>query len=384
MSNRNGFTLIEMMTTVAIIAILAGIAIPTYLHFRTKAFAADIISTHEELQEVVYAEALSLTTNDCEEIANHISNKYFTGHAADLHFGTVTIPGGKGYRPVLLVHALKNVNGGTGVKAARIAYDEFDSENIIDPDTTSTVTKDEVAYSVDLIQGDTPICTQHPLLASVSPAPPQTPEVTPPTMPSAPPPSAAPVPSSSQTQPPPAPASSQPAFDQSKPASKDNNPCPDGKILTSKKGTPFDGTPDTGQCVDSPQKASLDPDYDPYGDTKCQACSGPPMICERLHHDATCTWPDNICINKLTNHDTGAREVVRRCGNADEAIHEWYQGTSDNDRCTTFNPKFVQTLDFECTFACVTDNCNEWINPTFGNSDDKNLRIMYIPPSSGK
>jgi prepilin-type N-terminal cleavage/methylation domain-containing protein len=399
-ADKNGFTLLELMTVVAIIGILAGIGIPTFLHFRTKAFAADIVATHEDLQEVVYAEAASLSTNDCQEIATYISDKYFTGHAADLQFGTVTIPGGKGYRPVLLVQAEKNVNGGTGVKAARIAYDVFESENVIDQDTSLTLKKDVVAYSADLIKGDTPICTEHPLLKPTYAAAGKTPAAAPAKTPSSSATSGGPAATGSTStgstptgsasgSPPlpppptgPGPGSSQASYDPGKPPAKNNNPCPNGKILSPIQGKPFDETVASGKCVEPPKKATTDPDWNPYGDTTCQVCSGPPQICLRLHHPTTCKWPNNICMNRVVNKPSGAKEVYRSCTNAETAYREWYLGSSDSDRCQTFQNGNVYTLDFECYFACLDDNCNtplSPIDPNFYLSTDQKNELMYLP-----
>ncbi len=40
MGNTKGFTLIEIMVVIGIIGILAGIAIPNFLHYRTKSFCS--------------------------------------------------------------------------------------------------------------------------------------------------------------------------------------------------------------------------------------------------------------------------------------------------------------------------------------------------------
>jgi hypothetical protein len=100
-------------------------------------------------------------------------------------------------------------------------------------------------------------------------------------------------------------------------------------------------------------------------------CSGPPKICERLFHGTTSKDPATpYGILHLVNHDTGARDMTREFGNYDRALHEWYQGTSDNDRCTNIDLSFVQTLDFECTFAYIA----VWAN---------NARAQVCPAPAG-
>ncbi len=163
-----------------------------------------------------------------------------------------------------------------------------------------------------------------------------------------------------------APAARQTSFDPKKALGENNrNPCPDGEALV--PGQSLDPLPPVDQIQCQPVSKNM---ANPYQDTKCQICSGPPMICERLHHEETCTWPNNVCINELTNHDgsdliAGSRELVRRCGTAQEANEKWLgtAGTSNNATCTNFDPKFVQTIGFKCTFACVTDSCNNDVVP---------------------
>ena len=52
-----------------------------------------------------------------------------------------------------------------------------------------------------------------------------------------------------------------------------------------------------------------------------------------------------------------------RCGNFDTCYREWFQGTSDYDKCDTVSEDNFQKLDFQCTFCCVENNCNADIRP---------------------
>ncbi len=97
----------------------------------------------------------------------------------------------------------------------------------------------------------------------------------------------------------PAPAPRQTSFDPTKALGENNrNPCPDGQALA--PGQSLDPLPpaDQIQCQQVSKNMT-----NPYQETKCQVCSGSPVICEHLHREETCTWPNNVCINELTNHE---------------------------------------------------------------------------------
>ncbi len=53
--NQNGFTLIEMITTVAIIGILAAVAIPNFISYRNKAYTLDtdtlLVTAKDNIEE---------------------------------------------------------------------------------------------------------------------------------------------------------------------------------------------------------------------------------------------------------------------------------------------------------------------------------------------
>jgi len=108
---------------------------------------------------------------------------------------------------------------------------------------------------------------------------------------------------------------------------------------------------------------ALRPGEDKKDSVKCRTCDpAMPDICELVHQEITCDAPNNWCITFVDNHQDGSKTVTRGCGNFDRVYREWYQGTSDDDKCR--DRINVQTnLDFTCTFACGSDNCNDNLRP---------------------
>ncbi|XP_053387452.1 serine-rich adhesin for platelets-like [Mercenaria mercenaria] len=98
--------------------------------------------------------------------------------------------------------------------------------------------------------------------------------------------------------------------------------------------------------------------------TTCKVCSGPLFLCEKLYVDKTCDAPNNYCINKLSNHKDGTRTITRDCGSFDTCYRDWFLGSSDSDKCRNFEDNNIITLDFDCTYCCIEDGCNESIRPS--------------------
>ncbi|KAL3884342.1 hypothetical protein ACJMK2_024489 [Sinanodonta woodiana] len=95
----------------------------------------------------------------------------------------------------------------------------------------------------------------------------------------------------------------------------------------------------------------------------CFECTDDPSGCEYNYQPVTCSSPNNYCINALTNNGDASRVIIRRCGNYDECVHDWWDTYSDNELCKNFNQDTPYNMAFDCKFCCVKDACNEKINP---------------------
>lgn len=114
--NQKGFTLIELMIVVAIIAILAAIAIPLYLNYTAKAESSEAITLMDGAKTAVvsyYNETGAFPTgNGSAGIANY-------GSINGRYVSVVGIDGGSGHRGVI---AAIFKNGTSVVKPLRGQY----------------------------------------------------------------------------------------------------------------------------------------------------------------------------------------------------------------------------------------------------------------------
>ena len=125
--------------------------------------------------------------------------------------------------------------------------------------------------------------------------------------------------------------------------------------------TPAEAAPAAAAAKPSPPVTPTPPAQ--VASIKCRSCvAGAEDVCEVLHEEITCTAPNNYCVTFVDNQDDGSKIVKRGCANFERVRVEWYQGTSDNDKCRE-RINVQQNLAFTCTFGCTTDNCNDNLRP---------------------
>lgn len=159
-----GFTLIELMTVVAIIAILGAVAVIGYQKYTARAQGADIIEKYDAIRTGVNAKALSDKVDDCAALVSALGNSNLSSDYAGLTYGFEAVK--DGYRPVLNVCAQLDPAKPLAVKVAREAHDVLARNGVVEKN--AVVTDSVVSFALRLTQGDAALCKTAPAQAATT------------------------------------------------------------------------------------------------------------------------------------------------------------------------------------------------------------------------
>ena len=373
----NGFTLMEILVTVAVIGILATIAYPVYQNYVTRSRVAEALVFADAARtrvEVALANgaqpATDLLDSGGKKVDMMTALTWNPGKPGAGLVGYVLaemdLPG-LGQRKVLALEKRSNgdwhcvgaapyAGAGQALEVDKLPPSCRDGGAALAksaPPATSCPAGQVMTTATDSTGTSRQVCAPPP-------APSPTPAATP-----APAPAATPTPAPAAT---PAPRP-QPGPQAQKPTMA-NNPCAPGGIwvpdtprvkdkygLDMRQADPdFSKGPVSGRCANVGTRPA---DY--YADVQCHQCTGPAQICEQIHFPTTCKWPNNVCGMHITNHLDGTKTVIRGCASNEFSYREWYLGTSDEDKCDVI--KNNQHVDFQCSFACTKKDCNNGLRP---------------------
>lgn len=155
MQQARGFTLIEVMLVVAIVAVLGAIAVYGYGIYTTRARAADIVESFEATRTGAVSVVVADASGNCEDVLKRLDRKSLSQNYARLDYGFEAVAGG-GYRPVLTVCAKADKQGSIGVEAARSAHDTLAKTGAIEKG--ALLGEAMVSFAVGLTPPTQPIC----------------------------------------------------------------------------------------------------------------------------------------------------------------------------------------------------------------------------------
>lgn len=155
MKNRaNGFTILELLSVVVIIAILGAIAVISYQKYSERARGAEIIEKYDALRTGVHAKGNTAKFDDCAVLAGELGSANLASEYATLAYGFEAVSGG--YRPVLTICAQARQNGSLGTMVARDVHDTMTKTGAVEKG--AVLTESVVSFALRLSDGDAPLC----------------------------------------------------------------------------------------------------------------------------------------------------------------------------------------------------------------------------------
>ena len=117
---------------------------------------------------------------------------------------------------------------------------------------------------------------------------------------------------------------------------------------------------------------------------KAVDCAGnDPTTCEYMasaHGAVTCPAGSFPSV-KLVNAADGTRTIERSCMSAAQCKSDYYDQTTQLDVCTQYNPGRSNTAAFECTYCCAGDNCNAFDLEPDGSKPNGYSSACFVNPA---
>jgi prepilin-type N-terminal cleavage/methylation domain-containing protein len=156
--SQSGFTLMELMITVAVVGLLAAVALPVYESYVMRARSSDLLLRVDAAREAARAAlAGASTASDCGELVNGMGTPAADPYAR-LSYQFEPVTSGGGYRLVLAMCARKSAQGETGIKVARSTHEELSRLGIVEK--TAVLTANAVSFATPLSDpGRGAVCT---------------------------------------------------------------------------------------------------------------------------------------------------------------------------------------------------------------------------------
>jgi prepilin-type N-terminal cleavage/methylation domain-containing protein len=170
LKKQSGFTIVELLTVVAVIAILGAVAVIGYQQYTNRARGAEIIEKYDAIRtSVAIRSKVEAATDSCAELAKGFDQTNLNTSSATLAYGFEATTGG--YRPVLTVCAQAG-NNPLGVATARGTYDTLIKQGVVEKNPV--ITDSVVSFALRLTDGDAALCKTAPPAATATACAPAT------------------------------------------------------------------------------------------------------------------------------------------------------------------------------------------------------------------
>lgn len=144
---QQGFNLIELMITLAVVGVLAAVALPIYESYVVRAKSSDLLLRVDAARSGSQASLAGGSIADCGQLVKGLSPPSVDPYAR-LSYQFEPVEGGSGYRLVLAMCARRSSQGETGLKVTRSAFEELSRLGMTEK--TSVLTDHAVSFATPL------------------------------------------------------------------------------------------------------------------------------------------------------------------------------------------------------------------------------------------